>query len=131
MIPELGPLEYVKGSHRWGDGRAGSAQQFFDARDHRALLADAAAREGHEKEALELVTVGVSAGGAGIHNGRLWHGSGPNRSKSLPRRGLGIHFVPADARFRPDAERIGPLFAPHKVPGSDELPDAAFPATWL
>jgi ectoine hydroxylase-related dioxygenase (phytanoyl-CoA dioxygenase family) len=30
MVPELGPLEYVSGSHLWGDGRSGTASHFFD-----------------------------------------------------------------------------------------------------
>lgn len=102
MEAELGPLEYVRGSHRWAEGRVGSANQFFDARDRFALLHDAARRQGIADPAssLDVVPVSVRAGGCGIHNGRLWHGSGRNASPKRPRRGLGIHFVPADARFR-------------------------------
>ena len=69
--------------------------------------------------------------GAGIHNGRLWHGSGRNRSRTQPRRGLGIHFVPADARFR-DAENGYETLA-HRFrdpSGGNALPDHAFPVTW-
>ena len=40
MVPELGPLEYVSGSHLWGDGRTGTAAHFFDP-DQRALLESA------------------------------------------------------------------------------------------
>ncbi|KAL1524314.1 hypothetical protein AB1Y20_019215 [Prymnesium parvum] len=102
MAAELGPLEYVRGSHRWAQGRVGSASQFFDSKDRHALLYDAARREGiaEPEKALEVVQVAVRAGGCGIHNGRLWHGSDRNASTSRPRRGLGIHFVPADAEFR-------------------------------
>ena len=133
MTPELGTLEYVRGSHAWGDERRGSAQQFFDTRDNRALLDDAARKEGiaDPQAELEVRRVEVSAGGGSVHNGRLWHGSGPNASKDLPRRGLGIHFVPAEARFRDDTDYLGKLFAPHKVEGSLDLPDAAFPCHWL
>jgi hypothetical protein len=125
---------------------------------------------------------------------------GANRSKKLPRRGLGIHFVPAEAKFRDDTSYLGKLWvlvksvdafsclsrfffwfvdrrtlsqsshtkrcvqlaparvcvvqvsrtiaccimceshltqsvavcqAPHKQEGSLELPEYAFPATWL
>ena len=56
---------------------------------------------------------------------------GANCSKTLPRRGLGIHFVPAEAQFRDDTSYIGKLWAPHKQPNSLELPEYAFPATWL
>ena len=37
--------------------------------------------------------------GAGVHDGRLWHGSDRNCSPG-PRRGLGIHFAPAEATFK-------------------------------
>jgi hypothetical protein len=35
---------------------------------------------------------------------------GANRSKKLPRRGLGIHFVPAEAKFRDDTSYLGKLW---------------------
>lgn len=132
MEDDLGPLEYVRGSHRWGEGRVGSANQFFDAADRFALLHDAARREGLNDPAtqLHIERLAVRAGGVGIHNGRLWHGSGPNSSATKPRRGLGIHFVPADARLRdPDA---GTTLA-HRfraADGSDTLPHESFPVTW-
>eukprot|EP00854_Cymbomonas_tetramitiformis_P007534 gene7534-8970_t len=49
MDPCLGPLQYVKGSHRWGEGRTGSANMFFD-KDTKALLYSAAEREGVSRE---------------------------------------------------------------------------------
>ena len=102
MEPELGPLQYVHGSHAWADGRVGSANQFFDSRNRFALLHDAAKREGiaDPSSQLQITTLTVKAGGCGIHDGRLWHGSGPNLSEIKPRRGLGIHFIPADAKLR-------------------------------
>ena len=142
-------MQYVHGSHKWEDpkGRAGSANQFFD-KNHRSLLYDAARREGIADPAaeLEITTVAVRAGGCGIHNGRLWHGSGRNESKVKPRRGIGIHFVPSNAVFR---EAAGRTLA-HKVLGaapggggvaagdrpdgqtatSTELPRDKFPVTW-
>ena len=90
-------------------------------------------REGIAAPEASLVVerLDVPAGGAGIHNGRLWHGSGRNRSRTQPRRGLGIHFVPADARFR-DAENGYETLA-HRFrdpSGGNALPDHAFPVTW-
>jgi ectoine hydroxylase-related dioxygenase (phytanoyl-CoA dioxygenase family) len=77
------------------------------------------------------VRVEVPVGGGSIHNGRLWHGSGPNRSATLPRRGLGIHYIPAEATFDLPEGLTGGLFAPHRLPGSDVPPDGAFPCHWL
>lgn len=133
MDDELGPLEYVVGSHAWGEGRVGSADQFFDGRDRSALMHDAARREGIADPAgsLQIKRLQVVAGGAGIHNGRLWHGSGPNVSATRPRRGLGVHFVPAEARYR-DAE-VGYQTMAHRwrdPAGGNELPQESFPVTW-
>jgi ectoine hydroxylase-related dioxygenase (phytanoyl-CoA dioxygenase family) len=129
MVPEVGPLEYVAGSHMWGEGRVGSANQFFD-KDSKALLFDAARREGIDapEAALAFSTVAVKAGGAGIHNGRTWHGSGPNAT-DRPRRGLGIHFVPASATFRPGVLPTQ-MWLKHKTEGSDVLPEDELPITW-
>eukprot|EP00316_Scyphosphaera_apsteinii_P001697 CAMPEP_0119302698 /NCGR_PEP_ID=MMETSP1333-20130426/4252_1 /TAXON_ID=418940 /ORGANISM="Scyphosphaera apsteinii, Strain RCC1455" /LENGTH=294 /DNA_ID=CAMNT_0007305137 /DNA_START=102 /DNA_END=986 /DNA_ORIENTATION=+ len=131
MQPELGPLEYVRGSHRWGDGRLGSAAQFFDSDPH-ALLRSAAKREGIDEASLDQLIIsmeGMPAGGCSIHNGRTWHGSGPNASASAPRRGLGIHYVPASATFASGIE-LGKLWAPLRQPGSDKLPEAELPVVW-
>ncbi len=101
MDPEVGPLQHVPCSHRWSDARHGSAQQFFTkTRSRFDLLYDAARRAGiaNPETELALETVSVRAGGCAIHDGRVWHGSGRN-SSSRPRRGLGIHFVPACARL--------------------------------
>lgn len=99
MLEELGPLEYVRASHLW-DGRVGSAQLFFDKRDRHALLRDAALQAGVAEDELEVISLKSRAGGCGIHDGKLWHGSGKNMSATKPRRGLGIHFVPSTAKFK-------------------------------
>lgn len=126
---QLGPLEYCPGSHKWGESRTGTANQFFSA-NYTALLESAALKEGYSvsgvnspPEGQETLTphkgpmpapvaVRVQAGGFSIHNGRLWHGSGPNKSKTLFRRGLGIHFVPATVTFSP-SKGVGKLWMPY------------------
>lgn len=128
----VGPLEYVAGSHLWSEDRFGSAQTFFPDKSHRALMLDAARKQGLAEADLEIVAVCVKAGGAGIHNGRLWHGSGANRSATCPRRGLGLHFVPGDAVFR--VVQGGRTLA-HRQVGQDfvgpGLPDQLFPVTYV
>ncbi len=98
---EIGPLEYVKGSHLWNDGRVGSSQNFFQANGGKALLYSAAERSGIEnyKDALTYVSMkGLQAGGLSVHDGRTWHGSGGNKS-DRPRRGIGLHFVPLHVKW--------------------------------
>jgi Phytanoyl-CoA dioxygenase (PhyH) len=139
MDTEIGPLEYVRGSHVWGDGRVGSANQFFQPDRGLSLLQSAAAREGIDDDdaVLEIVSMaGLQAGGISIHDGRTWHGSGRNNSCNRPRRGLGIHFVPANVRFTPDAtkSRLWKHYVEGAISNDDvskvELSDEDFPITW-
>ena len=134
MDEELGPLEYVRGSHLWGDGRVGSANQFFQSGGGHALLRSAAERAGVSFEQLDIVSMaGLGAGGISIHDGRTWHGSAKNESKSRPRRGLGLHFVPAHVRFTQEAEKS--RIWRHYVEKVDnvsrlELSEEDFPLVW-
>lgn len=160
MTEDIGPLVYVKKSHKWGDKRIGSSQDFF-GRDHGFnILRSAAQREGilskdddddndgeemksnYERnmsliQELDFVSMsGLKAGGITIHDGKTWHGSAKNgtlsfavtksrllccatlpldisniiictkkslESRHKPRRGLGIHYVPADVVWTKDA----------------------------
>lgn len=149
MDAELGPLEYVRGSHKWGDARWGSTSQFFQPNaGGKKLLHTAAVENGILPEnegdktceeacqALDIVSMaGLKAGGISIHNGRTWHGSGKNQSTCRPRRGLGLHFVPGNVRFTSEAAK-SKLWKPYierKTYGSNdgfEVPIDDFPITW-
>ena len=131
----IGPLQYIPGSHEWGDGRVGSSSQFFDARQGTDLLESAAAQAGACHALCVQSMVGLEAGGISIHNGRTWHGSGPNQSKHRARRGLGLHYVPASVRFTADAAKsrlwksyLGDGSIP---PEQIELPEEDFPIIWM
>jgi Phytanoyl-CoA dioxygenase (PhyH) len=130
MDEELGPLQYVRGSHLWGDGRLGSASQFFQSNVKR-LLQSAAEREGLHVDDLDIISMaGLQAGSLSIHHGKIWHGSGKNESTSRPRRGLGLHFVPANVRFTTEA-RHSSLWKSYVTGAEDpldmELPEEDFP----
>jgi phytanoyl-CoA hydroxylase len=157
MDAEIGPLEYVRGSHVWGNGRVGSANQFFSLDRGWSLLHSAAARakgiasSTSDDNELEIISMaGLKAGGISIHDGRTWHGSGRNNSCHRPRRGIGIHYVPANVRFTPDAAKSR-LWKQYVVPAVQneeeedgvvsmsmsnedvakvELPEEDFPITW-
>ena len=137
MDPDLGPLEYVKYSHKWGDGRVGSSSSFFQTDNGKNLLYSAAQREGIEnpEKYLDIVsTAGMKSGGLSIHHGRTWHGSGKNCSRDRPRRGLGLHFVPGQVRFTSEA-RKSKLWCTY-IPGDSadlnemDLSEEDFPLVW-
>ena len=139
MVEELGPLVYVKGSHKWGEGRVGSAGTFFQRDGGVSLLRSAAEREGinFEQDVEFFSMAGLEAGGISIHDGRCWHGSGGNKSECNPRRGLGLHFVPSEVKFTADAakSRLWKRYVEaHIESGQDvgdiELPEEDFPLVW-
>ena len=139
MDQELGPLEYVRGSHLWGDGRVGSSSSFFQS-NSRNLLYSAAAREGIEnaESCLEIISLGgLSAGGLSIHHGKTWHGSGKNASADRPRRGLGLHFVPAEVVFIKEDAKKSKLWRKYVAAEENDadsptikVPDDDFPLVW-
>jgi ectoine hydroxylase-related dioxygenase (phytanoyl-CoA dioxygenase family) len=148
MDDELGPLQYVRGSHLWEQGRVGTASQFFQSNGGIALLKSAAAKElqtnpvssvGEEREEwYDIVSMaGLPAGGLSIHNGLTWHGSGKNMSPCRPRRGLGLHFVPAKVRFTAEAMHsslwrsyVQDALSRNENLANVEVPLADFPITW-
>ena len=144
MDEELGPLEYVIGSHRWENSKTGSASVFFD-KDHKALML-AAWKQEQEQEVdsriggVEIASaVGLRTGCVAVHNGKCWHGSDANRSgsggkgkgkgKSEPRsrRGLGIHFVPADVSWDVEKAERSSLWREKVVGGNSVVSDNEMP----
>ncbi|GKY93323.1 hypothetical protein MPSEU_000299900 [Mayamaea pseudoterrestris] len=135
MDEEIGPLEYVRGSHVWGDGRVGTSQQFFQTEGGRCLLESAAQAYGlaaSELDARIVSMAGLKAGGVSIHNGRTWHGSAKNSSKHRPRRGLGLHFVPGHVKFTEDARksRLWRPYVEQAALNNMTVPDEDFPLIW-
>jgi hypothetical protein len=124
MDAELGPLHYVTGSHHWWDddtdhdnnsddkgdhdknddelrpsrqSQVGAMAGFFDETSKQLLQA----ARGRKLDIISMA--GLPKGGLAIHDGRIWHGSPGNASVNRPRRGLGIHYVPAQVKFTKDA----------------------------
>ena len=137
MIPEVGPLVYVKGSHLWGDGRVGSSQTFFQDKDDMDLLHDAAQRENIKESDLDFVSMeGLGAGGMSIHDGKTWHGSAANKSQ-VPRRGIGLHFVPVSVKWTEDATKstlwkkyVKNIDKKNQTFSCIEINEEDFPVTW-
>lgn len=128
MEEDMGPIEYVKGSHLWkatdhneaepGKER-GRARQFFQKdvlyfvnaarKAERSTVSNQENDEAgliREENDLEIISMkGMRKGGISIHDGNTWHGSMKNKSKEKARRGIGIHFVPGDVKFNERARK--------------------------
>ncbi len=93
MTVELGALQLVRGSHRWGPGvRPDELIRGSEAEWSRAL--DASRPAGAP---VELVEVTVPAGGGAFFHSLTFHGSGPNRSDAC-RHALSLHWAAAECR---------------------------------
>lgn len=139
MTEDVGPLTYVCSSHKWGDGRIGSTQHFFQEQGGKSLVHSAAERAGCSPKDLEYFSLaGLEAGGLSIHDGRTWHGSSGNVSDPhRVRRGIGLHFVPVGVQWTEDARnsKLWSGYVNEAIErGEDvaklELDEDVFPVTW-
>ena len=81
---DAGPIEYVRGSHRWPRSAAASARS--STRPRTGSRRPGARRpDGVE---LDVVPVVVKAGGGSFHHGLTWHGSPPNTNAAVARMAL-------------------------------------------
>lgn len=139
MTEDIGPLTYVCSSHKWGDGRIGSTQHFFQEKGGKSLVHSAAERAGCSPEDLEYFSLaGLEAGGLSIHDGKTWHGSGGNVSEPhQARRGIGLHFVPVGVRWTVHARKskLWNEYVEEAIENGEdvtklELDEEVFPVTW-
>jgi ectoine hydroxylase-related dioxygenase (phytanoyl-CoA dioxygenase family) len=121
-VAEGGTVEYVRGSHRWP--RVAPARDDFHAPEDWLAPVVAAAPAG---EPVERVPVVVRAGGASIHHGLTFHGSGPNAADSH-RRALVAHFAPAHARF--DPVEVDLVYSRYRRRDDLALDESFFPVVW-
>ncbi len=121
-----GTIEFVRGSHRWQQGRPEG--EFHAPEDYRKPMREAAAREGVEPD---IVFVEVEAGGGSYHHGWTWHGSGANAG-SRPRRSLVLHAMRSDVEYAPAhfGEGIGPIYSRYKRLADNRLDENYFPILW-
>jgi ectoine hydroxylase-related dioxygenase (phytanoyl-CoA dioxygenase family) len=130
---ENGGVEYVAGSHRWGDDyrpkafRAGGEDaaryanpDFVPAPDIDAL-----------RPTLDIRRFDMAPGDAIVFHGKLVHGAGGNDSPDRRRRTLALRFAGEDARWREGVPSFQALNAAKLKTGDtlDARPDL-FPVLW-
>ena len=121
---DAGTLEYVLGSHLWP--LTSLPKAFHGQDDYRAQMKAAAVAAGIASP--EPVFVEVPAGSCVFHSGEIWHGSGANVTGDQMRRSIGIHMIPADAKFsdRPG----GYIYRRYQRTDDPSLDESFFPLLW-
>jgi len=120
---EGGTVEYVKGSHRWG--QSGMIDEFHAPSNPVKELDEAAFNAGVEKP--ERVPVVVKAGGGAFHQGWTWHGSDINHTHR-PRRSVVAHCMSSENQFHDD--RVSSIYSRYKRFGDNGMDESFFPITW-
>jgi ectoine hydroxylase-related dioxygenase (phytanoyl-CoA dioxygenase family) len=85
-----------------------------------------------------LETPQVPSGSGLLHLQDTWHGSSGNKSKSLERRAIAIHYINDSCKFRPatSPNKSGPwgdatyIYGRYRRFGSNELDGSFFPCTF-
>ena len=118
-----GTVEYIRGSHRWGES---AMPETFHAPDEpfkdMRVAADRAGID--EPEHVEIV---VQAGGGVFHHGWTWHGSQVNK-RPEPRRSIVAHCMSSEARYHP--RNLGPVYSRYKRFGDNTMDESYFPILW-
>ena len=94
MTIDMGPLEYIPGSHLWDVGRENKV--FADGDEDAYMIEAERIRPPGAK--LDTVPVLVEAGGGGIHHSRCMHGSRRNTS-GRPRGSMAMHHAAWEVRM--------------------------------
>ena len=123
LPPDAGPIEYVRGSHRWP--RTPPERSQFHAPEDWLAPARAAAPDRGE---LDLVPVAVRAGGGSFHHGQTWHGSPPNTNATTTRMALVSHMIPSNAEFHP--VNVDLIYSRYRRRGDTSMDESFFPIVW-
>lgn len=132
--PDQSPMEYVRGSHRWGSffkPNAFFSQQPLDELGMAASVEEQIPLPDIEgdRDAYDIVTYTSSPGDVIVHHSRLVHGSGPNFSDRT-RRAVSLRYAGDDVRYRfHPSSPPQPHMKPDLVDG-DRLRGAQFPEVW-
>ncbi len=123
-----GTMEVVKGSHHWHV--SDPEGQFHGPDDYQQYMRIAAKKQGVSEP--EVVPIVVPKGGGSFHHGRIWHGSGPNRSNN-PRRSLVVHCISSETHYVPAHISVGtgPVYGRYmRRDGNSVMDEAYFPILW-
>jgi ectoine hydroxylase-related dioxygenase (phytanoyl-CoA dioxygenase family) len=123
VTPENGAVSYAAGSHRHGDMGA------VDLATGSPLLGEDRPLVPNNPASMEypIETPSLDLGDFVLMDGRVWHGSGPNRSAGKQRRGLAIRYFSEDMRYHPRAGNAATFVRQIRSNPGDPVKGGAFP----
>ena len=121
-----GTLVYAKGSHKWTLLQT-EGEFHAPIKDYRWAMRQAAVRANVAEP--ELVVVEVPAGGCAFHHGRTWHGLAQTTRTDKTFHSIGLHTIPAEARFHP-TNKAGYIYGRYKRVGDTTMDESFFPILW-
>jgi len=121
-----GTLVYARGSHKWD--LVNVAGEFHaPTKDYRWAMLQAA--ENAAVAEPELVVVEIPAGGCALHHGRTWHGLCQTTRTEGTFHSIGLHTIPANARFHA-TNPPGYIYGRYKLVGQTQMEESFFPILW-
>ncbi|MCX5659239.1 MAG: phytanoyl-CoA dioxygenase family protein [Planctomycetota bacterium] len=124
VTPDMGPMRFIKGSHRWP--LAPTPSNFAGGDDDQIMeVADKVKPPGAK---VELVDVIVPAGGGSFHHAMTLHGSTGNRSQTT-RHAISLHYAAADCRCTGPRQCWEP-YVWEGIEKGDRIANAWMPVTW-
>jgi hypothetical protein len=128
ITPEMGPMQYVRGSHLWGPTYKPNlfvTRSYFGEAEG-VELPDIES----QREQYDIVTYATRPGDIIVHHYKTLHGSGGNASTKRLRRALSVRYCGDDVtyRFRPSAPPQP--HHRHTLRDDDPVDSEQFPVVW-
>ena len=136
---DVGWLEYIPGSHRWGllpppAGVYGAKAEKKNIGEfaYRQPAIDAAKIAGVELTEDDFKCINTPSGTVIFHHPTVWHGSAANKSETESRTITAIQATRSDAKYaeNPGYDIDSVSARRYKRPGSLEIDEAFFPVLW-
>lgn len=126
VTAETGAVEYVKGSHRWG-------QQFrppaFVGDDRYKIDLPKVPDIEHQRDAFEFLQFELEPGDCTVHHGLLVHGAPGNARPDKRRRAMVSRWCGDDAVYHP-LPNIQPMMWDPQIPAGGPLDSDLWPVVW-
>ena len=116
-----GGLEFLPGSHKWKK-LSKPIKQFFSGVNYKRSL-----NKFRKYDRSQIVVSSFKIGEVSFHHGKLWHGSGINKSNK-ERIAITCHYMPMNSKFHSKVNH--PVLSHYKKFTTCEMDENFFPIVW-